>query len=127
MKPFSFSRNEKLKSKAHIDQLFSEGKSITVYPLKLVFSEAIFNDGSAIKTGVSVSKRHHKKAVLRNRIKRLLREAYRLNKPSDFNKTETGFALMILYLSKDQPSYELIHSKMTVLMAKFKASIDKTA
>lgn len=124
MKPFSFSRNEKLKSKAQIDRLFAEGRSITVYPLKLIFTEATFDDNSTIKTAVSVSKRHHKKAVARNKIKRLLREAYRLNKPSDFNKTETGFALMILYLSKDQPSYELIHSKMTMLMAKFKASIE---
>ena len=119
MKPFSFSRNEKLKSKAHIDHLFSEGKSITVYPLKLVFSEAIFNDGSAIKTGVSVSKRLHKKAVVRNRIKRLLREAYRLNKPSDFNKTETGFALMILYLSKDGATFAEVDSKMKQLLKKF--------
>ncbi|WP_115460738.1 ribonuclease P protein component [Winogradskyella aurantiaca] len=124
MKPFSFSRNEKLKSKAQIDRLFAEGRSITVYPLKLIFTEATFDDKSTIKAAVSVSKRHHKKAVTRNKIKRLLREAYRLNKPSDFNKTETGFALMILYLSKDQPSYELIHSKMTMLMAKFKASIE---
>ena len=125
MTTFSYSKKEKLKSKAQIEFLFKEGKAITVYPLRLIYVATEFKDQSLIKTGVSVSKKLHKKAVKRNKIKRLMREAYRLNKPKDFNKNETAFALMILYLSKEEPSFKLLNTKMPVLLSKFKASIQK--
>ena len=127
MKEFSFSKNEKLKSKKEIEQLFKDGKSLTVYPLRLVYRATTFNDDSLLKTGVSVSKRLHKHAVKRNKIKRLLREAYRHHKPQDFNKNETGYALMILYISKEEPSFHQLNKKMMALMSKFKASIQKTS
>lgn len=121
---FSFSKKEKLKSKTQIDQLFKDGKAITVYPLRLIYCPAEFKDGSPIKTSVSVSKRLHKKAVARNNIKRLMREAYRTSKPIDFNKNKTAFALMILYLSRDTPQYKELSLKMKTLLTKFKGTID---
>ncbi len=121
---FKYGKKDKLKSKKQIEQLFSEGKSVTVYPLKLIYLETEFSDGSKIKTGVSVSKRLHKTAVSRNKIKRLLREAYRLNKPAYFNNSTTSYAFMILYLSKDGTTFEVINSKMTLLFEKF---LDKTS
>jgi ribonuclease P protein component len=123
MKANSFSKAEKLKSKNQIEQLFAHGKQLTVYPLKLVYLPTEFKDASPIKTSVSVSKRLHKKAVARNRIKRLMREAYRLNRPQDFNKNKTAFALMILYLSKEEPQWQQLNSKMSVLLSRFKSSI----
>lgn len=124
MHNFSFSKAEKLKSKSQIDLLFSKGKSITVYPLRLVYVETTFKDNSVIKTGVSVSKRLHKLAVHRNRIKRLMREAYRSNKPQHFNETKTAYAIMILYLSKDEPTFEQLSLKMKMLLSQFKSSVD---
>jgi len=124
MTALTFSKKEKLKSKKQIEALFKQGNTITVYPLKLIYKPTAFRDDSTLKTAVSVSKRLHKKAVKRNRIKRLLREAYRLNKPMDFNKNETTYALMILYLSKDEPTFELLQRKMPVLISKFKNAID---
>lgn len=125
MHNFSFSKAEKLKSKSQIDHLFSKGKSITVYPLRLVYVETTFKDNSVIKIGVSVSKRLHKLAVHRNRIKRLMREAYRLNKPQHFNKTKTSYAIMILYLSKDEPSLKYLSKKMALLLKKFNTAISQ--
>ena len=90
MKLFSFSKRDKLKSKKVIDRLFLEGKSIVVYPLRLVYVSETFSDETHIKVAVSVSKKRHKKAVDRNRIKRLMREAYRLEKAHYFNKNKTG-------------------------------------
>jgi ribonuclease P protein component len=119
MTSFSFSKKEKLKGKKQIEQLFQEGNAITVYPLKLIYAATEFKDGSVLKTAVSVSKRLHKKATKRNRIKRLLREAYRLHKPKDFNKNETAYALMILYLSKEEPTFDLVRKKMPLLISKF--------
>ncbi len=116
---FKYSKKDKLKSKKLIEQLFSEGKSVTAYPLKLIYLKTEFEDDSILKTGVSVSKRIHKTAVARNRIKRLLREAYRLNKPHYFNNSSTSYAFMILYLSKDGTTFDDIDKKMKLLFEKF--------
>ncbi len=116
---FKYGKKDKLKSKKSIERLFNEGKSVTVYPLKLIFLQTKFEDNSILKTGVSVSKRLHKTAVARNKIKRLLREAYRLNKPLYFNNSSTSYAFMILYLSKDGTNFDEIDNKMKLLFEKF--------
>ena len=119
-----YGKKDKLKSKKNIERLFNEGRSITVYPLRLVYLETEFNDSSILKTGVSVSKKHHKTAVSRNRIKRLLREAYRLNKQKFFNNSSTSYAFMILYLRKEGTNSVDINSAMKMLFQKF---LDKTS
>ncbi|NRD18574.1 ribonuclease P protein component [Winogradskyella eckloniae] len=121
---FKYSKKDKLKSKKLIEQLFTEGKAVTAYPLKLIYLKTEFDDGSLLKTGVSVSKRLHKTAVSRNQIKRLLREAYRLNKPLYFNNSSTSFAFMILYLSKEGTTFDKLNGSMKLLFKKFK---DKTS
>lgn len=125
MKPLdsSYSKIEKLKSKKLIKELFEKGKSVTVYPLKLVFLETHFDDGALLKTGVSASKRNFKNAVDRNRIKRLMREAYRLNKAHYFSNTSKHYAFMILYIDKELPDLKLMDSKMKLLFKKFKENV----
>ena len=59
----TFRKNEKLKSKKLIEQMFVEGRSVSAFPLRLVYLETSFDDGASIKTGVSVSKRNFKKAI----------------------------------------------------------------
>ncbi len=121
----TYSSKEKLKSKKLIEQLFQEGRSISVYPMRLVYLKTVFDDGVNIKTGVSVSKRHFKNAVDRNRIKRLLREAYRLNKPMYFNNFSTQCAFMILYIGNEKPTFQEIETKMKLLFDKFHKEIGK--
>ncbi|WP_299108266.1 ribonuclease P protein component [uncultured Winogradskyella sp.] len=116
---FKYSKKDKLKSKKLIEQLFTEGKAVTAYPLKLIYIKTDFEDGSQLKTGVSVSKRLHKTAVSRNQIKRLLREAYRLNKQLYFNNSSHSFAFMILYLSKDGTTFDKLNHSMKLLFKKF--------
>ncbi len=121
----SFSGKERLKSKKLIEQIFIEGSSVSAFPLRLVYLQTSFDDGSKIKTGISVSKRNFKKAVDRNRIKRLLREAYRLHKNLYFNNTTTQYAFMILYIGKDKPSLTQIEIRMLLLFEKFSKAISK--
>ena len=121
---FKYSKKDKLKSKKLIEQLFNDGKAVTVYPLRLVYLKTEFEDNSTLKTGVSVSKRLHKTAVARNRIKRILREVYRLNKPLYINNSSSSFAFMILYLSKDGTTFDKLNDSMKLLFQKF---IDKTS
>lgn len=75
----TFKKAERLCSKKHIETLFAGGsRAISAYPLRVVFRET--EKGQPTKLLISVSKRHFKHAVDRNRTKRLIREAYRLNK-----------------------------------------------
>ncbi|WP_250433570.1 ribonuclease P protein component [Hanstruepera flava] len=118
MRP-TYSKKEKLKSKKLIDILFSEGKSVSSYPLRMVYLATELNSDSRLNVGVSVSKRHFKKAPDRNRIKRLMREAYRLNKTVIFNNITTQYALMILYIGNEKPKFSDVESATVKLFDKF--------
>ncbi len=119
----SFGKKEKLKSEKLIGQLFDEGSSVGQFPLRLFYIKSDFPEDIKFKVAVSVSKKNIKKAVERNRIKRLLREAYRLNKSHFFNNTSNQYALMILYLGKDVPDFNLINTKLKLLFGKFSAIV----
>lgn len=121
----SYPKKEKLKSKKLIEQLFDEGQYVSSFPLRLVYLQTTFNDDVIAKTGVSVSKRNFKTAVDRNRIKRLLREVYRLNKAMYFNNITTQYAFMILYIGKDKPSLTQVESRMKLLFEKFSRKISE--
>lgn len=74
-----------------------------------------------LQAGVTVSSRNFKKAVDRNRVKRLLREAYRLHKLQLKNELEQAnkkMILFIIYTHKELPSFEEINKKMQVLLQK---------
>lgn len=116
---YKFKKSEKLKSKKLIEKLFLEGRAVTTFPLRLVYLQTSFKDGVNIKTGVSVSKRNFKKAVDRNRIKRLLREVYRLNKDLYFNNITTQYAFMILYIGSEELEFITLEAKMKLLFEKF--------
>tara|TARA_R110000868_G_scaffold217644_1_gene467764 strand:+ start:19056 stop:19433 length:378 start_codon:yes stop_codon:yes gene_type:complete len=123
---FTFSKKEKLKSKKLIDKLFAEGQSVSVFPLRLVYMQSAFDEAIIAKTGVSVSKRNFKTAVDRNRIKRLLRESYRLNKASYFNNITTQYAFMILYIGTEKPTFLQVETKMKLLFEKFQNKVSET-
>ncbi|PIB39370.1 ribonuclease P protein component [Maribacter sp. 4G9] len=118
----SFGKKEKLKSQKTISQLFTEGKSLTIFPLKLIYLQTEQQE-VCIKAAVTVPKKNFKRAVHRNKIKRLLRESYRLNKGLVFNNTQGNFAFLFLYLGKDMPAFEDVASKMKLLLEKFNARI----
>ena len=127
---FTYPKNEKLKSKITIGLLFSEGKSVSKYPLRLVYYSGNLGNpdtsGQNIKMGVSVSKKHFKKAVDRNYFKRVLRETYRLNKNLLLDNLDKPYAFMLFYQSKDRLSYEEINTKTIQLFEKFLQQNSKT-
>ena len=126
---FKYPKEEKLKSKKIIDLLFSEGNSISKYPLRLVFVETNFEEDVPFKMGVSVSKKNFKNAVDRNYYKRVLRECYRLNKQVLATNLQTKYAFMFFYQTKDRLSYQEINQKTIQLFEKFVNSVqekDKT-
>jgi len=116
---FKLPKQERLKSKKLIERVFLEGRSITVFPLRLIFLDTELPEDVPFQIAVVAPKRHFKSAVERNRIKRLIREAYRLNKHHIFNNTKGQFALVILYLGKEMPAYSKIEVGIKALLTKF--------
>jgi ribonuclease P protein component len=123
---FTYPKKERLKSKTTIGLLFSEGKSVSKYPLRLVYRQAEADSEEKIKMGVSVSKKYFKRAVDRNYFKRVLRETYRLNKHLLWDNVEQPYSLMFFYQTKDKLSYEEINTKTIQLFEKFIQQINKT-
>src|SRR5205814_9596259 len=102
-----------------------EGKSVSKYPLRLVYTRENLTEGQKIKLGVSVSKRNFKKAVDRNYFKRILRETYRLNKHLLLDRLDQPYAFMFFYQTKDRLNYEQINTKTIQLFEKFLVQIEK--
>jgi ribonuclease P protein component len=123
---FTYPKNERLKSKTTIGLLFSEGKSVSKYPLRLVYREEKGEVDEKIKIGVSVSKKYFKKAVDRNYFKRVLRETYRLNKHLLWDNLQEPYSIMFFYQSKDRLSYAEINTKTIQLFEKFLQQVNKT-
>lgn len=77
---FTFSKQEKLTGETVVTELFQKGASYISYPVRVVWFATIEDKNPGIKVLMSVPKKKLKHAVDRNRVKRLLREAYRLHK-----------------------------------------------
>jgi ribonuclease P protein component len=116
---FTYPKSEKLKSQKTIDLLFSDGKSVSKYPLRLVYVKNSFEEKEKLKFGVSVSKKYFKNAVDRNYFKRVLRECYRLNKHLLLDNLDENYAIMFFYQTKDRLSYQEINEKTVQLFNKF--------
>ena len=123
---FTYPKKERLKSKTTIGLLFSEGKSVSKYPLRLVYRQAEVDAAEKIKMGVSVSKKYFKRAVDRNYFKRVLRETYRLNKHLLLDNIQEPYSVMFFYQTKDKLSYEEINTKTIQLFEKFLLQVNKT-
>ncbi|WP_315818753.1 ribonuclease P protein component [Paraflavitalea speifideaquila] len=84
VKKLTLGKQERLKSRKLIDQLFKEGRSFSVFPYRVYYlvrhASALQPNNILPQFGVGVSTRNFKHAVDRNRIKRVTREAYRVQK-----------------------------------------------
>lgn len=120
----SYPKHEKLKSKTTIDLLFASGKSVSKYPLRLVYIPIELENNEKIKFGVSVSKKYFKRAVDRNYFKRVLRETYRLNKKILIENITQPYAIMFFYQTKDRLTYQEIELKTKQIFEKFLLEIN---
>jgi ribonuclease P protein component len=122
----SFGKAEKLKSRKQIDQLFGQGKSFGIFPLRVYYAFESLTEAHqqiAAKAGVTVSSKNFKKAVDRNRIKRVLREVYRLQKNELLDQLldqQLHVQLFFIYTDKVLPDYATCHAKMKMALQKLK-------
>ncbi|MEY2903272.1 MAG: hypothetical protein RLY89_2378 [Bacteroidota bacterium] len=118
--PFTYPRKQKLKSRKLLGKLFQSGKSLNAFPIKLIYQTNSPFVGETLMAGVGASSRNFKKAVDRNRIKRLLRESFRLEQAILQNglPLDRQWQLFFIYTGKDLPDAGLIQNKMQFLMQK---------
>jgi ribonuclease P protein component len=113
---FFFPKSEKLCSDKLIDKLFTEGnREIGSFPVRLVYLQVSTEEISGINILVSVSKRHFKRAVKRNRVKRQLREYYRLNNQklkSILATNNQGLLLALIYTDGKLWSTEKLNKRL---------------
>lgn len=125
---FRFRSHEKLKDAISISYVFENGNKFHYYPILFINtplpssdkngftdSEHPRND-SPVKIAFSVPKRRFRKAVTRNRIKRMMREAYRLQKHQiqtiTENEYQTPLGVVAIYIGKENPEYSIIFKAM---------------
>jgi ribonuclease P protein component len=105
-------KEDRLKSRKAIDLLFTKGKSFSNFPFRICWQ--LVDGEVGLKAGFTASSKNFKKATDRNRIKRLIKEAYRLQKN---NLQETLIQknkevhLFFIYTGKEVPTYEVIFEK----------------
>jgi ribonuclease P protein component len=118
-KPYSLGKSERLKSRKQIDQLFEKGKKITLFPFRILF--LLEKVGGIVKAGFTVSSKNFPRAVDRNRIKRLTRETYRLQKKEleeAVVKNDYSLHLFFIYTGKEMPVHEEISLSLRKLLDK---------
>jgi ribonuclease P protein component len=114
-KPFSLSKNERIKSKKTIETLFQQGEAFFSYPYRIVYSLAQNAETPALCFAISVPKRFFKRAHDRNRIKRQTREAYRLQKQSLLTNVQThhhALNMMLIYQAREVMDSISLHKHM---------------
>ena len=116
---YQLNKKDRLKSKKLIEELFTDGKSISVYPMRLIHLEKEHCGNHFVQSAFSVSKRKFKLAVHRNRIKRLMREAYRTNHETILQDIDKKHIIMITYIDENVPIYVELEEKMILLLIKF--------
>lgn len=117
-KEFSFGKKEKLKSRKLVEDLFASGKSQGVFPMRVTYKFLPADEGieAGVQVGVTASRKYFKKAVDRNRIKRLLREAYRLQKKdlvTHARQKNMRVVAFFIFVDKTLPPYQLVYETMT--------------
>jgi ribonuclease P protein component len=131
-KQFTLGKDERLKSRKQIEQLFNEGKKITVSPFRIFYLlfRPLATEHSPFRVGITVSNKNFKRAVDRNRIKRLVREAWRLQKNELKEKLKVSarqLNVFFIYTHKELPDYQLVKDKVAVALKKLEKVVDEDA
>lgn len=133
MKPIqraTFKKAERLKSRKLIELIFTEGDSFVQFPVRFVYGLAALPSSVPMQTAVSVSKKQFKTAVSRNRIKRLLRESFRIQKHSLYHALQSQnkqLVLMILYVGKKEPEFHELKEIIKVSLERLEEQLNQAS
>ena len=115
-------KEERLKSRKAIELLFKTGRSFTIYPFRIVYqlgSPAESATNSIVQAGFTVSTKYFKRAVDRNYTRRLMKEAYRLQRfelEQALSADPRRFLIFFIYIAKELPTYQVVFEKTTLVI-----------
>jgi ribonuclease P protein component len=119
MKNESFGKNERLHSRKAITEVVSSGSSFLKYPIRCSHKFMELHTKAPTQFLVGVSKKRFKRAVDRNRIKRLMRECIRKNKEALYPSLEgqdLKLAIMLIYIGNEMPNYQALEAKIILTL-----------
>ncbi|MCH2199019.1 MAG: ribonuclease P protein component [Flavobacteriales bacterium] len=119
MKRYTFKKHERLTHRKIIGQLFEKGAAIKSFPVRFKWLATELSEDQPVQVVISVSKRYFKKAVDRNRIKRLIRESWRMQKHRIYDACEQHdlqLAVAVIYIGKELPDFNTIDLKISLLI-----------
>lgn len=125
-KKLTLGKMERLKSRKQIELLFSGGKKFSITPFRVHY---LFNTSASppLQFGVGASNKNFKKAVDRNKIKRRVREAYRLQKTfleQKLKEKKCQLSMFVIYTGKEMPDYKEVFIQLNKILEKLGHLID---
>ncbi len=104
-----FGASERLQLRKQIETLFRSGEAFSVFPLRVIYlmQDQDATSHAPVRAGFSIPKKKIKKAVDRNRIRRLLKEAWRLNKQTLYGAIPEGKQLhcFLVFTGTEAPTF----------------------
>ena len=122
---FFLKPEDRLKSRKSIDELFAQGESFSNFPFRILWR--LTDADAGLKAGFTVSSKNFKKATDRNRIKRLMRESYRLQKNElkiFIDGTGKSLHLFFIYTGKEIPDSDVVYEKTGTVLKRMLKQIN---
>ena len=117
MSAFSVNKNNSLKNTSEIDLVFKDGSKISSKLISLYYGKS--NKENSLRIAFSVGKKTHALATTRNKLKRLMKEALRLN-GHEYLNDNLSYSLVFVYFSSKEESFKSIEESMKSLLLSFK-------
>jgi ribonuclease P protein component len=122
-----FPKEERLRGKPLFEEITSKGSSFFSHPFRIIWMKTDDRQTVPVRVAFGVPKRNFKSAVKRNRIKRLMRESYRLNKQDlhdALGLKSVKIVVFIVYTGKDVPSFTETQGKIILSLRRLLNAID---